>query len=391
MKREMLIEAFERSFGIGGTIRTFFAPGRINLIGDHTDYNGGRVLPCALGRGIYSAIRPRSDRRIRLLSAAINDKDIIETSLDEADRWESLTALWSRHILGAIQVLREDGFAPPCGFDLYVDGDLPMELGLASSSALEVLAVMSLGAIWERELEAMEIVQLAKRIKNEVILFQGGIMDPFACVFGRKDHAICLSVKNMHYRHIALKAQDVCLVITNSLVHHELGSISYRRRQRECQRALKKINQMLAANYLCDISTEQFETYKDFISDPILRKRVRHVVYENERVIRAVNALLVDHLSRFGELMYESHASLKNNYEVSCPSLDFLVECAKETDGVLGSRMSGGGFGGCTISLVKNTAVEGFESHVRQAYQERFGIEPRFYILGSGDGASELI
>ncbi len=390
MERSELIKAFENVYGTGGEIRTFFAPGRVNLIGEHTDYNGGHVFPCALMNGTYAAVRLRSDRKLRFASVNVRNSEIREGSLDELNY--SKAAGWTNYPRGVFWAYEQSQRHIPCGAEILYFGDIPPGAGLSSSASMEVLTGLLIRTLYSfPEVDLIEIARLAQQAESEFVGVHCGIMDQFISAMGKKDHAVFLAAESLKYQYVPLHFKDTQIVITNSMVRHSLASSKYNERRAECARALKKLQVVSNIKALCDLGTDYFESYKDVIMDPVLTKRARHVVYENARTIRARNALRLNHVERFGELMFASHASLRDDYEVSCPELDFLVERAGETDGVLGSRMTGGGFGGCTVSLIRNDAVETYKEYAARCYQREYQRTPEFYIVAAGDGAHEIV
>lgn len=392
MKREDLIARFIDIYGNEGTsdnIYVFFAPGRVNLIGEHTDYNGGHVFPCALTLGTYAAVRPRTDQTIRFASLNVKHGEIRSTSLCDLS-WKKQDG-WTNYPKGVIDCFLKRGNCLDHGFDVLYYGDIPSGAGLSSSASIEVVTGLLIKTLYHFDtINMIDIAVLAQRAESSYVGVRCGIMDQFASAMGKKDTAIFLSTDNMKYEYVPLKLDGLHLVVTNSKIHHQLGSSEYNKRRDECEKALKKLQVVANVNSLCDLSTDTFESCKDVIMDPVLTKRARHAVYENARTIRAVNALRVNNLKRFGQLLNESHVSLRDDYEVSCPEIDYLVELAWNEPGVLGSRMTGGGFGGCTISLVEDGEVEQFKEVLSSKYKARYNLVPDFYVVETGDGARQL-
>ncbi len=390
MQRTELIREYEAIFGTGGEIRTFFAPGRVNLIGEHTDYNDGHVFPCALTLGTYAAVRLRSDRRLRFASLNVKNASIREGSLDDLSYHRE--AGWANYPKGVIWAFEAEGFHLPFGLDILYNGTIPPGAGLSSSASIEVLTALILREMYSfDQIQNIELALLAQKAECEFVGVQCGIMDQFASAMGKKDHAIFLSAETLKYEYVPLHLDHTHIVITNSRVRHKLASSGYNQRHEECRRALRKLQVVANVSALADLTTDQFESCKDVIMDPVLIRRAKHVVYENARTIRAVNTLRVNNICRFGELMNESHNSLRDDFEVSCPEIDYLVERAREIDGVLGSRITGGGFGGCTVSLVKDEAIDAFKAHLKKTYQMHYNQVPEFYVVESGDGAYEIV
>ncbi len=390
MQRTDLIQNFQRIYGEGGEIRTFFAPGRVNLIGEHTDYNGGHVFPCALKNGTYGVIRKREDRRVRLVSLNTRIEEIKEFSLEELTYQKE--SGWANYPKGVLWALSEDGYEIPAGMEILYYGTIPSGAGLSSSASIEVLTALMVRELYDlKTISTVDLAVYSQKAERDFVGVDCGIMDQFASAMGREENAIFLNASNLKYEYIPLKLKDIHLVITNSKVRHKLASSEYNKRHEECNKALKKIRAVVNVKHLADLSTDQFKSCKDVIMDATLIRRARHVVSENARTIRAVNALRVNNFTKFGMLMTESHNSLKSDYEVSCPEIDDLVASALEVEGVLGSRITGGGFGGCTVSLVKDEAIEGFRKHLSEMYQEKYHTLPEFYVVESGDGAHEIV
>lgn len=390
----MLAEELRTNFtavygGSGEGIRTFFAPGRINLIGGHTDYNGGHVFPCALTFGIYGAARIREDRLIRFFSEDRRTSGIVEQSLDDLQYRHDVH--WVNYPVGVFVQFMKQGTAPPFGLDLYYIADMPIGAGLGTSAAIEVLtALMIRECFGMSELTDIDLAKAAMKAEQTFIGVPVGIMDPFTSAMGRKGNAIYLSTTMLKYNYVPLKFDGRRIIITDSRIKHA-GSISaFLERKKECEKALRKFRSIVNIRALCDLSVERFETCKDVLMEPVLVKRARHVVCENFRTIRALSVFRVNKPQIFGKLMKESHISLRDDYEVTCPELDFLAEEAWKFPGVLGSRMTGRGFGGCTVSIVDTDRVDEFCSTLEAAYLERFQRKPNFYIADAGDGAREI-
>ena len=372
--KEKLLAEFSKIFGGDGQAELFFSPGRVNLIGEHTDYNGGHVFPCALTIGTYGAVRKREDRKLRLYSMNFSGTGIWETSLDELmpcpeDRW-------TNYPKGVLWALQEKGYEVPFGFDLLVYGNIPNGSGLSSSASLEVL----IGTI-------AKIGQYSENHYNGV---NCGIMDQFAVAMGKKNHAIYLDTATLEYEYAPLELGDARIVIACSNKKRGLADSAYNTRRSECETALQELQQVVKVDTLGDLSEEEFEQYKDAIKDPVRVRRARHAVYENQRTRKAAEALKKGDLAEFGRLMNESHVSLRDDYEVTGIELDTLAETAWEQPGVIGSRMTGAGFGGCTVSIVKNDAIDAFIENVGRKYESVIGYAADFYVVEAGDGARRL-
>lgn len=388
MMVENLIQKFYETFGEGGEIRTYFAPGRVNLIGEHTDYNGGHVFPCALTLGTYGIVRDRDDRKLRLYSVNIASMGIVETSLDDLVPQEK--ASWTNYPKGVVWAFEKRGFKPDHGLDILIYGDIPNGSGLSSSASLEVLTGVIMKDTFGFDVSMVDIALIGQDAENNFNGMNCGIMDQFASAMGKKDHAIFLDTNTLNYTYAPVQLKDAKIVITNSKVKHSLVNSAYNDRRNECETALKELQEVVDIKTLGDLTEEEFETHKSAIKDEVRKKRAKHAVYENQRTIRAVEALKADNVEEFGKLMNASHASLKNDYEVSCDEIDILVELAQAMPGVIGSRITGGGFGGCTVSIVSNDTVDRFIDEIGKAYLEKVGHEAEFYVVDIGDGAKKL-
>ncbi len=383
-----LREQFETLFGSGGKVKAYFAPGRVNLIGEHTDYNGGHVFPCALTIGTYGIIRPRSDRRLRLYSVNFSDMGIVESSLD--DLVPSDEAGWTNYPKGIMWTFEKRGYHLTSGADLLFYGDIPAGSGLSSSASLEVLTGLMLRDTFGFEISMVDLALIGQYSENNFNGMNCGIMDQFASAMGRKDCAIFLDTSNLNYEYAPVRLPDARIVITNSNVKHSLVSSAYNDRRNESEAALKALKTVVDIETLGDLTEAQFEQYKDAIKDPVCQKRAKHAVYENQRTIHAVEALKRNDIATFGKLINDSHVSLRDDYETSCEETDILAELAWNVPGVLGSRITGGGFGGCTVSIVNKDSVDLFIKTLDKAYKEKTGIQAEFYVVDIGDGAHRL-
>ena len=386
---EKLMKTFQNLFGADGDIRTYFAPGRVNLIGEHTDYNGGHVFPCALTLGTYAVARKRDDRVLRFYSENFASLGVIETSLDDLVPDEK--ADWTNYPKGVMWTFEKRGYKLPQGLDIAIYGDIPNGSGLSSSASLEVLTGIVLKDLFGfDEITMPEIAQIGQYSENNFNGCNCGIMDQFASAMGKKDNAIFLDTNTLEYEYAPVVLPDAKIVITNSKVKHSLVDSAYNDRRSECETALEELKSEMPIVTLGDLTEAEFEAHKDTIKDPVRQLRAKHAVYENQRTIRAVAALKANNIEEFGKLMNESHVSLKNDYEVSCEEIDILVDLAWEIPGVIGSRITGGGFGGCTVSIVKNDAVDTFIEKVGNGYKEQTGNTAEFYVVEVGDGAHRL-
>jgi galactokinase len=393
MYRE-LIESFLTYFeGQSDGIRIFKSPGRVNLIGEHTDYNGGFVFPAALTMDTTVLARQRNDRQINLIATDL--KQMVRANLDELDKWKHLR--WGNYQLGVADELQKAGYKL-CGCDLMYDDKVPLGSGLSSSAAIEIATAVALVALGDsyhgikREIDMVDLAKIAQKAEHNYIGVKCGIMDQFASAMGKKNMAIFLDCRDLTWEMVPLVMKGYKLVIANTNIKRSLGSEKYNERRSECEKGLEQLRHIFPdASYLRDISVDNFLTYQEKISDETVRKRVAHVVYENERVIKALEALKKDRLEEFGELMNASHDSLRDLYEVTGVELDTLVEQARKVEGVLGSRMTGAGFGGCTVSLVREDKVQEFIERVGKAYNKVIGHDASFYITEAGDGGREII
>lgn len=385
---EKLVQKFYEIFGEGGEVQTYFAPGRVNLIGEHTDYNGGHVFPCALTLGTYGVVRNREDRKVRFYSINIPSVGVVEVSLDELVPTEK--ASWTNYPKGVMWAFEKRGFKLTHGMDLLIYGDIPNGSGLSSSASLEVLTGLIVKEIFGFDVSMVDIALIGQDAENNFNGCNCGIMDQFASAMGKKDNAIFLDTSTLEYTYAPVKLQDAKVVITNSKVKHSLVDSAYNDRRNECETALKELQKVVDIKTLGDLTEEEFETHKDAIKDEIRQKRAKHAVYENRRTIRAVEALKANDVELFGKLMNASHESLRDDYEVSCEEIDILVDLAQAMPGVIGSRITGGGFGGCTVSIVKNDTVDKFIEEIGKTYLEKVGHKAEFYVVDMGDGAKKL-
>lgn len=386
--KETLLKKFEELYGDADGVSIYFAPGRVNMIGEHTDYNGGHVFPCALTIGTYAAVKKRADRKIRFFSMNFERLGVIESSLD--DLTPSDAAGWTNYPKGVMWAFAERGMKMDCGLDIVLNGNIPNGSGLSSSASLEVLTGFYLRDLYGFDVTNVDLALIGQYSENNFNGMNCGIMDQFASAMGKKDNAIFLDTADLSYQYAPLVLDGAKIIVTNSNVKHSLVNSAYNERRSECEKALEELKTVVDIKGLGDLSEEQFEAHKDAIKDEVRKKRAKHAVYENQRTIRAVEALKNNDLKEFGKLMNASHVSLRDDYEVSCDEIDVLVEEAWKVDGVIGSRITGGGFGGCTVSIVKDEAVEAFKEKVGAAYQQRVGKKADFYVVEIGDGPCKL-
>ena len=388
MQKELLKKFYE-IFGDKGEIRSYFAPGRVNLIGEHTDYNGGHVFPCALTIGTYGLARKREDKKIRFYSANFSRLGVIETSLE--DLVPSDKAGWTNYPKGVMWAMEKRGYHFTVGVDFLIWGNIPNGSGLSSSASLEVLTGLMLKDMFGfDDLSMQDLALIGQYSENNFNGMNCGIMDQFASAMGKKDCAIFLDTSNLNYEYAPVKLPDAKIVITNSKVKHSLVGSAYNDRRNECERALTDLQKVVDIKTLGDLTEEEFELHKDAISDDVCRLRAKHAVYENQRTIQAVAALKENNIEEFGKLMNASHVSLRDDYAVSCEEIDILVDLAWQIPGVIGSRITGGGFGGCTVSIVKNDAVDTFIDTIGKEYKKKVGHEAEFYVVDIGNGACKL-
>ena len=386
--KEEALSAFLEKFGDTEGVRCYFAPGRVNLIGEHTDYNGGHVFPCALTIGTYAAVRKRADRNVRFYSVNLSKSGVIERSLDAFQPLQEDS--WTAYPMGVMWAFEKRGFQIPVGLDIVVNGNIPNGSGLSSSASLEVLTGYVLKEEFGFPVSLVEIAKIGQDAENNYCGMNCGIMDQFASAMGKKDNAIFLDCATLDYEYAPVVLDGMKLVVTNTNKKHKLVGSAYNDRRRECEEAREILADACGIKTLGDLSNEEFEKYKDAIKDPVVRKRAKHAVYENNRAIRAVAELKAGHIEEFGRLMNASHVSLRDDFEVSCEELDILAEEAWKVPGVLGSRMTGGGFGGCTVSIVKDEAIPDFKQKVGDAYKKKVGYDCTFYVVSIGDGPEEV-
>lgn len=389
MKKQDLIAKFEQVYGAGGDIQVFFAPGRVNLIGEHTDYNGGHVFPCALTIGTYGVVRKREDNVLNFFSLNFEQFGVVKSSLDELVPQKE--ANWTNYPKGVMWALQKRGHKFDTGFDYMIYGNIPNGSGLSSSASLEVLTGLMLKTVYGLEgVDMIEIAKVGQDAENNYCGCSCGIMDQFASAMGKKDHAIFLDTADLSFEYAPIALENAKIVITNSKVKHSLVDGQYNARRSQCETALKDLQKVVDIKALGDLTEEEYEAHKDAIKDPICQNRAKHAVYENQRAIKAVAALKEGNVELFGKLMNASHVSLRDDYEVSCEEIDILVDLAWSIPGVIGSRITGGGFGGCTVSIVENDAVDTFQNVIGPAYEEKVGHKAEFYVVDIGDGAYAL-
>ncbi len=382
--KNIVLEKFEEVFGDSEGAKVYFAPGRVNLIGEHTDYNGGHVFPCALTIGTYGVARKRNDKKLRFYSMNFEKLGIIESDIENLKPEKE--AEWTNYPKGIMWAFGEKGFEIPCGMDLLLNGNIPNGSGLSSSASVEVLTGFILKDFFGFNVTNQDLALIGQFSENNFNGVNCGIMDQFAIAMGKKDNAIFLDTANLSYTYAPIKLENAKIVISCSNKKRGLGDSKYNERRSECETALEEIRQAIGINTLGDLNEEQFEVYKAAIKDEVRCKRAKHAVYENQRTMKAVEALKNNDVALFGQLMNESHVSLRDDYEVTGEELDTLVEEAWKNEGVIGSRMTGAGFGGCTVSIVKEDAIDTFIEKVGAAYKEKIGYAADFYVVEIGEG-----
>ena len=382
-----LEQKFQEVFGIPAE-KQFFAPGRVNLIGEHTDYNGGNVFPCAIDKGTYGLVKKRDDRKFHMYSENFADLGIMEFTLDELTNEKKHD--WDNTPKGVIKMFLEAGQKIDSGFDILFSGNIPNGAGLSSSASIEMLTAIVLKDLFNLSIDPVEMAQLGKKTENLFIGVNSGIMDQFAVAMGKKDNAILLDCNTLKYDYVPVVLKDEVIVIANTNKRRGLADSKYNERRAECDEALAELQTKLPIKALGELSIEQFEANKDLIKSPIRQKRAKHAVYENQRTLKAQKELSAGNLAEFGKLMNQSHISLRDDYEVTGVELDTLAALAWEQPGVVGSRMTGAGFGGCTVSIVKKDKVDDFIKNVGEAYKNKIGYAADFYIASVSDGAKKL-
>ena len=382
-----LEQKFQEVFGAPAE-KQFFAPGRVNLIGEHTDYNGGNVFPCAIDKGTYGLVKKRNDRKFRMYSENFADLGVMEFTLDELTNDKKHD--WANYPKGVIKMFLEAGQKIESGFDILFSGNIPNGAGLSSSASIEMLTAIVLKDLFHLSIDSVEMAQLGKKTENLFIGVNSGIMDQFAIAMGKKDHAILLDCNTLKYAYVPVVLKDEVIVIANTNKRRGLADSKYNERRAECDEALAELQTKLPIKALGELSIEQFEADKDLIKSPVRQKRAKHAVYENQRTLKAQKELSAGNLAEFGKLMNQSHISLRDDYEVTGVELDTLAALAWEQPGVVGSRMTGAGFGGCTVSIVKKDKVDDFIKNVGEAYKNKIGYAADFYIASVSDGAKKL-
>ena len=386
--KETVLQKFAEIYGDTEGAQVYFAPGRVNMIGEHTDYNGGHVFPCALTIGTYGVARKRQDRKLRFYSMNFEKLGVLESSLDELS--PDPKADWNNFPKGVIWAFGEKGMEAPAGLDILLCGNIPNGSGLSSSASVEVLTGFILRDLFGFEVSNQDLALIGQYSENRFNGVNCGIMDQFAIAMGRKDHAIFLDTADLSFEYAPIRLENAKIVIACSNKKRGLGDSKYNERRDECETALMELRKECEIKSLGELTEEEFEKHKGCIENEVRRRRAKHAVYENQRTIRAVGALKDNDVAAFGQLMNASHVSLRDDYEVTGIELDTLVEEAWKVEGVIGSRMTGAGFGGCTVSIVKDEAIDDFIARVGNAYLERIGYSADFYVVEIGDGPCKL-
>lgn len=386
--KEAVLEKFMEVFEDAKDAKVYFAPGRVNLIGEHTDYNGGHVFPCALTIGTYGVARKRTDNKLRFYSMNFGELGIIESSLEDLKPYKE--AGWTNYPKGVMWAFEEKGMKIPCGMDILLNGNIPNGSGLSSSASVEVLTGFILKDFFGFEVTNQDLALIGQFAENRFNGVNCGIMDQFAIAMGKEGNAIFLDTADLSYEYAPVKLEHAKIVIACSNKKRGLGDSKYNERRDECETALAELQKEVKIDTLGDLDENTFEQYKKCIQSEVRQRRAKHAVYENRRAIRAVEALKKNDIAFFGKLMNESHISLRDDYEVTGMELDTLVEEAWKVEGVIGSRMTGAGFGGCTVSIVKDEAIDTFIAQVGKAYLEKIGYAADFYVVEIGDGPRVL-
>ena len=383
MNTHELEHRFEEIYGKKAE-HAFFAPGRVNLIGEHTDYNGGLVFPCALSFGTYLLISKRNDQKTCFDSVNMDFSATVD-----ANAFVNKPTEWIKYPLGVMKEFADRGY-DVWGYDLLYYGNIPNGAGLSSSASIEVVTAVMLNEMTGAGLDMVELVKISQKAENVYVGVNCGIMDQFAVGMGKANNAIALDCATLKYDYVPLAMKGYKLVIANTNKKRGLADSKYNERRSECDEAVAAISTVRKINYLCELTEEEFEKYNSLIANDTVRRRAKHAVHENQRVIKAIKALKGGELKTFGELMNASHKSLKEDYEVTGIELDTLAEEGQKLPGVLGSRMTGAGFGGCTVTLVEEDKVDSYIATVGRLYSSKVNLEATFYIADVGEGARKL-
>ena len=382
--KEKIKSKFEELFGNEGDIKCYFAPGRVNLIGEHTDYNGGHVFPCALTIGTYAVARKRNDNKLRFYSMNFEKIGVLESTIEELQYKKEED--WINYPKAMIWALKGEGYSIDTGLDIVYYGNIPNSSGLSSSASIEVLTGFVLKDLFNLDFDMVKLALLGQKAENQYVGVNCGIMDQFIIANGKKDCAVFLDTATLQFEYAPVKLENEKIVIMNTNKKRGLGDSKYNERRAECEKALEELQEKLDIKTLGDLTEEEFEKNKYLIKDENRQKRAKHAVYENQRTIKAVKALQENNLELLGKLMIASHDSLRDDYEVTGIELDTLVAESLKQEGVLGARMTGAGFGGCAVSIVKTDKVDEFVENVGKAYKEKIGYKADFYVVEIGNG-----
>ena len=388
MKREDLLKGFKDQFGYQGE-RVFFSPGRINLIGEHTDYNGGKVFPCAITMGTYGVVKIREDKEVHAYSGNFPDKGKIIFSIEGIEYKKEDN--WTNYVKGMMKYIQEKVGDLPHGFDLYIYGTIPTGASLSSSASLELLAGVIIRDLYDLSIPQLDLVKLGMRTENDFLGLNTGILDQFAIGMGEEGYAMLLNTTTLACEQIPVDLPEHKIIIMNSMTQRELVDSEYNTRRSQCEEALEELQTVVSIDSLGDLSVEEFEEHKHVITNPVNLRRAKHAVYESERTDKAAEVLKRNDLKTFGVYMNESHVSLHEDYEVTIDATDLLPKLAWEQEGTVGARMTGGGFGGCCIAIVENEAVDAFIENVGKGFKEEIGHEAEFYIAETADGTKEWV
>ena len=386
--KDVILAKFAEVFGDKEGAKAYFAPGRVNMIGEHTDYNGGHVFPCALTIGTYGVARKRDDNKLRFYSMNFEQLGVIESSLNDLKPYKE--ANWTNYPKGVMWAFEQKGMNIPCGMDLMLNGNIPNGSGLSSSASVEVLTGYILRDFFGFDVTNQDLALIGQFSENKFNGVNCGIMDQFAIAMGKEGHAIFLDTADLSYEYAPIKLENAKIVIACSNKKRGLGDSKYNERRSECETALAELQTVVDIKSLGELTEEAFETHKSAIKSGIRMKRAKHAVYENQRTVKAVEALKNNDVKLFGQLTNASHVSLRDDYEVTGIELDTLVEEAWKVEGVIGSRMTGAGFGGCTVSIVEDKAIDTFIDSVGKAYLKKIGYAADFYVVEIGDGPRTL-
>lgn len=383
-----LTETFQSIFNTSGIPRHFFAPGRINLIGEHTDYNGGHVFPASISFGTYALGIKRTDKKFRFYSMNFPENGMIECELDDLSYQANHD--WANYPKGMIAHLVQEGHSIVSGADILFYGNIPNGAGLSSSASIELATGVLLEGLFHLDIDRLHMIQIGQQVENQYIGVNSGIMDQFAIGMGKKNHAILLNCQTLEYNYAPIELQDYNIIIINTNKRRTLATSKYNERFAQCGQALADLQKEISIHSLGDLSKEQFEQWKHLITDKVNQQHAKHAVYENIRTLEALEKLRNSDLKAFGELMNESHRSLQYDYEVTGVELDTIVTAAWEQKGVLGARMTGAGFGGCAIAIVHKDFTADFKKNVNQIYRDKVGYDATYYIASIADGAREI-